>query len=196
MNLYDKLLNNEQYIQTVKKIEQIKFITNGKWERIIELGMTCALLHDIGLSKGDKKDHAMESSKMFSKYIDKSDISFKEMKTIRQAILDHSKGNDIQSLIGLALVLADKLDVTYHRTINSSIQDWVNKEFQKIKEVDIIIDDKNLIVKYLTESNFDVSVLKNWNKAITIPKKVANYLNRNYIFLINNKEIQYSSLIS
>lgn len=219
MNLYDKLLNNEQYIKTVEKI---KFITDGKWdwehglghymrvadyvkkiliqlnadERTIDLGMTCALLHDIGLSKGDKNDHAIESSKIFSRYIDKNDISLEEMKIIKQAILDHSKGNNIQSLIGLSLVLADKLDVTYHRTINSSIQDLVNKEIQKIKKVDILIDDKNLIVKYFTEADFDVSVLKSWKKAITIPKKVAQYLNKNYIFLINDREIQYIDLIS
>lgn len=222
MNLYDKLLNNEQYIKTVKRIEQMKFITNGKWdwehglghyrrvadyvkkiliqlnadERTIELGMTCALLHDIGLSKGDKKDHAIESSKIFSRYIDKNDVSLEEMKIIRQAILNHSKGNNIQSSIGLSLVLADKLDVTFHRTINSSIQDWVNKEIQKIKKVDIVIDDKNLIVKYFTEASFDVPVLKSWKKAITIPKKVAEYLNKNYIFLINDREIQYIDLIS
>lgn len=222
MNLYVKLLNNEQYIKTVKKIEKMKFITNGKWdwehglghymrvadyvkkiltqldadERTIELGMTCALLHDIGLSKGDKKSHAIESSEIFSRYIDKNDISLEEMKIIKQAILDHSKGNNIQSSIGLSLVLADKLDVTYHRTINSSIQDWVNKEIQKIKKVDILIEDKNLIVKYFTEANFDVSVLKSWTKAITIPKKVAEYLNKNYIFLINGRGIQYINLIS
>ncbi len=222
MNLYDKLLNNEQYIKTVKRIEQMKFISNGKWdwehglghykrvadyvkkiliqlnanERTIELGMTCALLHDIGLSKGDKIDHAIESSKIFSRYIDKNDISLEEMEIIKQAILDHSKGNNIQSLIGLSLVLADKLDVTYHRTINSSIQDWVNKEIQKIKKVDILIDDNNLIVKYFTEANFDISVLKSWEKAITIPKKVAEYLNKNYIFLINGREVRYIDLIS
>ncbi len=222
MKLYDKLLNNKQYIKTVKKIEQIKFITNGKWdwehglshyirvadyvkkiliqlnadERTIDLGMTCALLHDIGLSKGDKINHAIESSKIFSRYIDKNDFSLNEMEIIKQAISDHSNGNNIQSLIGLSLVLADKLDVTYHRTINSSIQDWVNKEIQKIKKVDIVINDENLIVEYFTEADFDVSVLKSWKKAIIIPKKVAGYLNKNYIFLINGKEIQYNDLIS
>ena len=123
-------------------------------------------------------------------------LSSDEMEIIKQAILDHSKGDNIQSLIGLSLVLADKLDVTYHRTINSSIQDWVNKEIQKIKKVDIIIDDKNLIVKYFTEASFDVSVLKSWEKAITIPKKVADYLNKNYIFLVNDRKIQYIDLIS
>lgn len=165
-------------------------------ERTIELGLVCALLHDIGLIKGDKKDHAIESSKIFSKYIDENDISLEEMEIVRQAILDHSKGDNIQSLIGLSLVLADKLDVTYHRTINSSIQDWVNKEIQKIKKVDIIIDDNNLIVKYFTEKDFDALVLKDWPKAIIIPKKAADYLNKKYIFLINDRQIQYTDLIS
>ena len=92
--------------------------------------MTAALLHDIGLSKGDKVDHAIESSKMFTKFLDKNDITESEEEILRQAIMDHSKGNDIKSLVGLSLslVLADKLDVTYDRTINSSIQDTINKE--------------------------------------------------------------------
>lgn len=32
MHLYDKLLSNEQFLNTVKKIEKIKFITDGKWD--------------------------------------------------------------------------------------------------------------------------------------------------------------------
>ena len=221
MNLYNKILNNEEYLNIVKKIENTKFITDGKWDwehglghykrvatyvseiltqlnadkRTIELAMVSALLHDIGLSKGDKIDHAIESSKMFSKFISKNDVTDKELEILRQAIYDHSKGNDIQSLVGLSLVLADKLDVTYHRTINSSIQDKINKEIQKIKKVNIIIDDKNLIVNYVADNNFDVKVLTNWKKAITIPEKVAKYLNKTFIFLVNDKEIEYNNVI-
>lgn len=222
MSLYDKLLNNEEYLNTVKEIEKIKFITDGKWDwehglrhykrvssyvnkilidlnadyRVIELGMTAALLHDIGLSKGDKVDHAIESSKMFTKFLDKNDITESEEEILRQAIMDHSKGNDIKSLVGLSLVLADKLDVTYDRTINSSIQDTINKEIQKIRSVDINITDDNLIVYYKTIDNFDINILKNWPKAITIPYKVAKYLNKNYIFMINDVQTDISSFIN
>ncbi len=222
MSLYDKLLNNEEYLNTVKEIEKIKFITDGKWDwehglghykrvssyvnkilidlnadyRVIELGMTAALLHDIGLSKGDKVDHAIESSKMFTKFLDKNDITESEEEILRHAIMDHSKGNDIKSLVGLSLVLADKLDVTYDRTINSSIQDTINKEIQKIRSVDINITDDNLIVYYKTIDNFDINILKNWPKAITIPYKVAKYLNKNYIFMINDVQTDISSFIN
>lgn len=221
-SLYKKLLTNKEYYETVNKIENIRFITDGKWdwehglghykrvaeyvniilsqlgadERTIDLGMTAALLHDIGLVKGDKVGHALESAKIFMNYINENDITINEKEMIKQAIIDHSKGNDIKSLIGLALVLADKLDVTYHRTINSSIQDKMNKEIQKIIKVEIEISDKELIVKYTTVNQFDLKILYDWPKAITIPYKVARYLNKNYIFLINGNQIDISSFIN
>lgn len=219
MELYQIVLNNDEYLQTVKKIEGIKFITDGKWdwehglgrykrvanyvkdiliqlnadERTIDLAMAAALLHDIGLSKGDKKDHAIESSKMIDRFLKNMDISSEELETLRHAIYDHSKGNDINSFIGLALVLADKLDVTYHRTINSSIKDEMNMEIMKIKNVGIKIIEDSLIVNYDTEPNFNVNILKGWSKAITIPEKIAKYLNKKYIFIVNDKEIEYTN---
>ena len=222
MYLYDKLLNNEDFLETVKKIENIKFITDGKWdwehglghykrvaeyvkeillqlgtdERTIDLGMTAALLHDIGLSKGDKVDHAIESGKMFVNFLDENDITQYAKEILKQAITDHSKGNNIKSLIGLSLALADKLDVTYHRTINSSIQDKMNKEIQKIRKVDINITDNELIVHYTTDSNFDINILKDWPKAITVPYKVSKYLKKDYRFMINNMPTDISSFIN
>ena len=32
MNLYKTLLNNQEYLETVNKIENTKFITDGKWD--------------------------------------------------------------------------------------------------------------------------------------------------------------------
>lgn len=221
MDLYNKILNNKEYLETVKKIENIKFITDGKWDwehglghykrtaeyakdilkqlgankRTIDLALASSLLHDIGLSKGDKVDHALESSKLFTKFIKDTDINDNEIIILKDAIKDHSNGNDIKSLVGLALVLADKLDVTYHRTINSSIQDETNKEIQKIKKVDIKITDKYLTVYYKTDDNFNVNVFKEWKKAITIPNKIAHYLNKTYILNINDKEINFNDII-
>ncbi len=221
LGLYEVLLNNKDYLEIVRKIENIKFITDGKWDwehglghykrvaeyvkrilsqlganqRLIDLGMVSALLHDIGLIKGDKKDHALESSVLSIKFMKDMDITDQEKEMLCQAILDHSKGSSIQSLVGLALVLADKLDVTYHRTQNSSIQDQMNKEIQKIKQVDIEITRTDLIVAYKTINNFNVSVLNNWNKALTIPEKCAEYLGKRFIFIINDKEIDYRNFL-
>lgn len=221
MKLYEKILNNKEYLAIVDKIENIRFITDGKWDwehglghyrrvlkyvekiliqlaaddRTIELGKVAALLHDIGLCKGEKVDHAIESSKLFVNFIDINDVTKEELEILRQAIYDHSKGNAIKSLVGLALVLADKLDVTYHRTVNSTIQDKMNKEIQKIKDVDIEITDADLIVKYTTDVDFDVNVLRDWYKTLTVPYKIAKYLNKNYIFLVNGESVNYEELI-
>ena len=52
-------------------------------------------------------------------------------------------------------------------------------------------------VIYTTEGEFDVNILlKNWSKAITVPYKVANYLNKKYIFIINNKEIDVAEFLT
>lgn len=219
MDLYNSILENKEYLKLAHDIGKMKFITDGKWdwehglghykrvanyvkdiliqlnadERTIDLAMAAALLHDIGLSKGNKKDHAIESSKMIDRFLKNMDISSEELETLRHAIYDHSKGNDINSFIGLALVLADKLDVTYHRTINSSIKDEMNMEIMKIKNVGIKITEDSLIVNYDTEPNFNVNILKGWSKAITIPEKIAEYLNKKYIFIINDKEIEYTN---
>ena len=213
--MYEDVLKNKEYLELTEKINRMKFITDGKWdwehglghyqrvasyvkkileqldadERTMELGMTAVLLHDIGLSESgpNKIDHALISSKMFRKFLIHTDITPSEEEILEHAIKDHGKGDDINSLIGLALVLADKLDVTYHRTINSSIQDDLNKEFQKIKKVDIEITKQDLIVKYEVDGILDFSITKEWEKMITIPRKVATYLKRNCIFKVNGK---------
>ncbi len=218
MNMYEIILNNSKYLELVNKIEKMKFITDGKWDwehglghykrvsnyvkkiltqlnvdqRTIELGLVAALLHDIGLSESgpEKCDHAIKSSEMFRDFLIGTNITREEEKILEHAIRDHSKGNDIKNKIDLALVLADKLDVTYHRVQNSSIKDTINKEFQKIKNVDIEINTEDLILKYTVDGTLDLNIIREWEKAITIPKKIANYLNKNYIFMINNEVVK------
>ena len=74
--------------------------------------------------------------------------------------------------MGLSLCLADKLDVTYHKVINSSIHD----EIMKIQSVDIQINERKLIITYRTLGDFDVKILKYWDKAFYVSKSIAEYL--------------------
>ena len=127
---------------------------------------------------------------MFIKFLIGTDVTKKEETILEHAISDHSKGENLNSLIDVALVLADKLDVTYHRTINSSIQDDVNKEFQKIRNVEVCIDDENLIVKYKVDGVLNFSLLKKWEKMISIPIRIAKYLNKDCIFMVNEKVVK------
>ena len=56
----------------------------------------------------------------------------------------------------LPLILANKMDITYHRTKNYSIQYKMNKKVQKIKSVDIKKKKKNLIVIYKINNDFNI----------------------------------------
>lgn len=205
----------------MKEIDSIHFITDGKWdwehglehairvssyvesilkqlgqgERVIELGKVAGLLHDVGLVKGDKIDHTKVSSELFPRYIQSLSLREEEIEILREAIEDHSKGEKIKSLVGASLLLADKLDVTYHRVIHSTIQDAINKEFGKIRKVSIEITNQNLVVSYQTEVSFDIEVLRNWEKTITIPEKVASYLGRHFMFKVNNRKINIPTLL-
>lgn len=215
MSSYEMILNNPSYVKTTEEIGKLKFITDGKWdwehglehykrvasytkrileqlnatERMIELGLLAALLHDIGLieSGKEKKDHALKSSQMFRNFLNGIDITEEEKNLLEDAIKDHSNGNHITSIIGAVLVLADKLDVTYHRTIHSSIQDEMNLEVQKIKRVDVLITEDELIVLYETTKPLKFEILRGWEKAFTIPEKISKYLGKKYILKVNGK---------
>lgn len=213
MSIYETILLEDEYLKVAKEIGSLHFISDGKWdwchglghyirvadytkrilyqlnsnERTIDLGMTASLLHDLGLVRGSKKGHAEESAKMCSDFLENKGLSTQEFEQIRHAILDHSKGLEMNSPLDIALTLADKLDVTYHRTIHSTIQDYLNKEIQKIKKVDIEISKDTLTVNYSTEKDFNASVLKEWDKTYLIPLKVALILQKKYHFLINEK---------
>lgn len=209
--MIEQILNDSTYQKTMKKISQIKFITDGKWDwehgihhakqvaqyvkkiltdlgcnaRTIECGEVTAILHDLGLENGEKKDHAHRSCQLAHPFLNLLDLSFTEKEEMIHAIENHSEGDQLESFIGASLTLADKLDVTYHRITNSSIQDDINRQFSKIKEVKIEINSSTISIDYQTEPDFDLSILKEWDKCIKIPIKVASYLNRLCLFKQN-----------
>ena len=92
--------------------------------------------------------------------------------------------------------MADKLDVTYQRTENSTIQDTMNKEIQKIKKVTIKITNGDLMINYITDDDFNLNIFKEWPKAIIIPYKASKYLNRKFIFKMNENNIDISGFIN
>lgn len=71
----------------------------------------------------------------------------------------------------------------------------MNTGIQKIKGVGVKITDTELIVTYDTEGDFDIHILKAWKKAITIPKKVSEYLGKKFIFMLNGNEVDYNMIL-
>ncbi len=219
--MYGKILADNEYQQIMNKISSFQFIDDGKWDwehgrehalrvseytkRIlsdlkvdahdIELGMIAALLHDIGLSSGTKKNHAEKSAEMAQKYLQKWKIGNIDKKKIIDAIKDHSNGKNIKSFIGAALLLADKLDISYHRVKNSSIRDEINMEFSKINRVDVEICGDYIYIFFKTFKKFNPQIFKNWEKPLTIPYMVAKYLNKKCIIKLNHENLEIESVV-
>lgn len=219
--MYEKVVMDEEYVACMKKIDTIHFITDGKWDwehgmahavrvshyirqfltdlgecaELIECGRVAGLLHDIGLIDGVKEGHAKKSAEKARIYLEKFSLKPEMKKIIIQAIEDHSGGKNIQSSIGAALYLADKLDMAYHRVMDSTIKDSVNMEFLKVKKVELELTEKELYIDYQTEPDFDMQILNCWKKSILAPLQVSKYFDRHCIFMKNHKFIEVENIL-
>ena len=72
----------------------------------------------------------------------------------------------------------------------------MNKEIQKIKKVTIKITNEDLMINYRTDDDLNLNNFKEWTKAITIPYKTSKYLNRKFIFKMNENNIDISGFIN
>lgn len=207
----DELLNNEMYLQHMEKMEHVHLIEEGKWDwehglqhalRVantgtmilkqlqcnqeeIQLYQIAAMLHDIALVDGVKEGHALKSSQKCIFFLDQLDLTFSQKQQIIQAIASHSNGKD-ESVMGSILYLSDKLDVTYHRVENSSVHDFINQEFYKVKEVTCKISQNQLAIDYRVDTPFDFSIFKYWPKALKAPILIGKRLKKEVSFFVND----------
>lgn len=212
MNNYDLLNHDKELNNIINSINQINknslLSCHGKYHTnfviktienlltklnfnnaVIELGKIAGLLHDIGAIEG-KKGHAYRSSQMCIHFLDKTTLSQKSKNIIIHAIEDHSNGNEINSPIGAALLLADKIDISKNRVLELGKQDrWYNN-LLNIEETTLTVEDNKIIINYIVNENFSREILSSeWKKGITIPIKASKYLGYNCIFQLNGDEV-------
>lgn len=161
---------------------------------LIEYGKVCGLLHDIGLVTFEKEEHAFRSVEMLEPFFQKFKIPFKYRKMIKEAILDHSNGENFSSLLGVSLYLADKLDVSYRRVENSTVKSACNQSVLKIKDVQVVFSENTLYVHYVVEDGFEPIIFKEWSKCWQAPYKVAEYLHYQVHFSINDMEVSFQEI--
>ncbi len=87
--------------------------------------------------------------------------------------------------MGSILYLSDKLDVTYHRVENSSVHDFINQEFKKVKEVVCKISQNQLVIDYRVDTPFDFTIFKYWSKALKAPILIGKRFNKEVHFFVN-----------
>lgn len=208
MNNYDLIYNDKELNNIIDSINKInennllachgryhttfvinsieKLLTRLNFDReTIELGKIAGLLHDIGTIEG-KKGHAHRSSEMCVHFLDKIKLSQESKDIIIHAIKDHSNGNEINSPVGAALLLADKIDISKNRVLELGKQDRWHNNLLNIEETILTVKDKNIIINYIVNDKFSREILsEEWRKGITIPIKASNYFGCNCIFQLN-----------
>lgn len=123
-------------------------------ERTVELGKIAALLHDIGNIAG-RWEHARKGAALASVLMDYPvQLMPDEKETIVQAIADHSSGANISSVIGAALIIADKTCssrkrlLPLHTDTNETAREAYKKEFE-MEDVILNISDKVITVDFI-----------------------------------------------
>jgi len=157
---------------------------------MIECGKIAALLHDIGCIKG-KKNHATESYNIAIKYLTSVDISNEYKKMILDAIVDHSEGNNITSIVGAVLIFADKIDYDRKRImpLGYSIENF--NQIQYIDHIEILLSKDSLIVKFVVSDMFDRFSLENFYftpKVFAAIYKFSKYLKLRPCVKLNDNE--------
>lgn len=173
-------------LKVVAIIENIMLNLNCSDEDI-ELGKITGVLHDIGCIEG-KKDHVTRSYNMAKIYLSDEDISEVNRETILSAIIDHSQGENIQSIIGACLLIADKIDLDKTRILEEGSKVEGLKELCNIDKIDISFEQKNIKINFVTNNNFSKSELVKFYfipKSIKIINKASKYLGIEAQFNIN-----------
>lgn len=174
MNNYDLLSNDKKLnniIDSINKVnENVLLACHGRYhtnfvienieklltklnfgEDIIELGKIAGLLHDIGTIEG-KKGHAHRSSEMCVHFLNKTELSQENKDIIIHAIEDHSNGNEINSPVGAALLIADKIDISKNRVLELGKQERWHSNLLNIEETYLTVENKKIIINYYESS--------------------------------------------
>lgn len=158
---------------------------------VIELGKIAALLHDIGTING-KKGHAHRSSEMCIKFLDKTNLSQASKNIIIHAIYDHSNGDDLNSPVGAALLLADKINLSKDRVLELGKSDNSLSNFLNVEETVLTVRNKDIIINYVANDKFSIEMfVKQWEKVINVSIRASDYLGCKCVFQINGRNISF-----
>ena len=163
-------------------------------KRIVEVGKIAGLLHDIGCISGKRGhaiSHAIKSSQMCEEFLCKTKCTPSEKNTIMQAIADHSDGDNINSAVGAALLIADKTDLSKKRILNPADVNTYHKNLLEVKRVDVFLRENMMTINFVASEQFSASVLRNlWDKAFIVPAKAAQYFGCSVTFSVNGSQIK------
>lgn len=170
-------------------VENILSMLNYK-EDLIYSAKIASILHDTGALQG-KDDHAFRSYEFAKKYFEKNNINFKNKEQVLEAIKNHSNGFDVDNIIALVLILADKLDVKYTRVTEAGKMIIGNRQFSNIEDIKVNIEDNILIFNFKSNSKLNKKELNEYYFTKKIFKAIDSFCNKvdkKYKIKLNNEE--------
>lgn len=144
---------------------------------IIESVKIAALLHDTGATLG-KDGHAERSYVFAKKYFEKNNIRLKYHDDILEAIRIHSDGFDTDNIIALALILADKLDITKDRVAPYGESVEGMRQLLYINNIRIDVNDNIFDVYIECDDEIDVNELLDFYFMRKVLRSVVSFSNR------------------
>ena len=138
--------------------------TLGYKNRVVELSMIAAYLHDIG-NLVNRKDHSQSGAVMAFRILDRLGMPPEEIAAVVSAIGNHDEGTGVPvNAVAAALIIADKSDVRRTRVRNSDaatfdIHDRVN---YSVESSELIIDNDNKVIRLELKIDTAISSLMSY----------------------------------
>ncbi len=126
----------------------------GYSQEIIEDAKIAAVLHDIGCIKG-KDNHAERSYEMAKKYLKSNNIKLNNQKMVLDAIKNHSDGFETDNIITLAIIFADKIDLTKNRLNKIGLTMSGVRQMEHIKDVKVRTTGDCLSIQFVVDKKFN-----------------------------------------
>ena len=181
--------HNYEHVKNVSAIsEKILKDLNFDEDTIYKCKIAC-LLHDVGALQG-KDGHAQRSFEYAKKLFDEKNWIFDDIESVLDAIKNHSLGFDTNNIIGLSIILADKLDIKKTRISEEGKKIKGNRQYAHIENITTKIKDSILTINFITDGKIDIEEVNNYyftDKVFKAIEAFSKKLNLKYNILMDNK---------
>lgn len=181
--------HNFDHIHNVSKIvEKILMDLNFDMETIYKCKIAC-LLHDVGALDG-KDGHALRSYQYAKKLFEDNNWIFEDREIVLDAIKNHSSGFEIDNIINLSIILADKLDIKKTRISEAGKLVIGNRQYAHIEDIIINIKDNILTIDFITDGNIDLEEVNDYYFTKKVFKAIRSFskkLDLEFCILLDGK---------
>lgn len=182
--------HNFSHITNVTNIvENVLQSLNVDENTIFKAKIAC-LFHDVGILYG-KENHAYKSYKMTKEYFEKNNIAFDGIEEVLYAIRDHSNKFDSDSVVTLALIFGDKLDIKKTRISDKGKEVIGNRQYSHIENIEIEIESNNMTIRFKTDNKIDINELNDYyftKKVFSAINSFSSKMDLNFKVFLDNKE--------